>query len=863
MYAAERPGAHSSSKRRGGFSKSTNLMKEMSGFQSENLSDSLADEEYRRGSNCSSTHVCKYCSREFSSGRALGGHMRAHGSLTFDSNFAAASWNTNHHHAAGGIAEKLEQLSSSGRHGDARPSLEYDPADDNSDHAVTVSNSNFRGLSYRIKLDSSSGSLCRIYRKESGRKSRNSDDPEAEADVDDDDVDDDDVEEEVEEDEYEEDASVKASATSAHHSNFLDLSGDGADAHEIEFDNANAFGLHMSKDHGPLYTLRRNPKPSKRFVDRVQYAVDTAQASAFAPPSKKSNSSNLINDQAHACTECGKEFLSWKALFGHMRCHPEREWRGIQRPISQDQEKLVNSSVCKKKAPPSPCEESEYESSKAIKQAISDDNSDAESIEAAYMNVEDKIGLQSWMTGKRSKRSRQVVRSLQKVTDNAPEFGSFNANSNEIKEDTDMANCLVMLACASRSPKELTPSNKMRRTASISSTDFDRRSDSGHDIVHKQRSLSSDQGGRAQRHWHSKDQSRLKLVKVYADDSSLCEGMNEVGGGRDQQATADLQTVKAKYECATCKRIFKSHQALGGHRASHKKVKGCFARTHASDGGDSPGSPEEEITDEDMPIRYSDEERPPAIGRKHAYGHLTHVEDVKETTSHGIKRPGLSKKMKGHECSICHRVFPSGQALGGHKRCHWGGAGSSEASIVPVSSSSHVQQQAPVVSHGFQRRTGREELQLDLNLPAPEEEYENFYVNYRVSSSDPQVNQLATRSMSDESNAITVPKSPGEFISSAYDARQKVTSSGNCRGEQFLYPQLKLVAAQETGSSKEYVAAQESELEGSADRELLNCRYLERNICDQDFTSVEALDSHQKTHTSVMSSVSGLTPISA
>lgn len=42
---------------------------------------------------------------------------------------------------------------------------------------------------------------------------------------------------------------------------------------------------------------------------------------------------NCNNDQLlPSCSMCGKNFPSMKSLFGHMRCHPERAWRGIQPP---------------------------------------------------------------------------------------------------------------------------------------------------------------------------------------------------------------------------------------------------------------------------------------------------------------------------------------------------------------------------------------------------------------------------------------------------------------------------------------------------------------------------------------------------
>ncbi|KAK7284226.1 hypothetical protein RJT34_18968 [Clitoria ternatea] len=73
-----------------------------------------------------------------------------------------------------------------------------------------------------------------------------------------------------------------------------------------------------------------------------------------------------------------------------------------------------------------------------------------------------------------------------------------------------------------------------------------------------------------------------------------------------------------EFECKTCNRKFSSFQALGGHRASHKKPK---------------------------------------------------VEGDEELKEHG-KSLSLWNKPKMHECTICGLRFSLGQALGGHMRKH-------------------------------------------------------------------------------------------------------------------------------------------------------------------------------------------------
>ncbi|KAJ8568409.1 hypothetical protein K7X08_027942 [Anisodus acutangulus] len=47
----------------------------------------------------------------------------------------------------------------------------------------------------------------------------------------------------------------------------------------------------------------------------------------------KKKHKGIYNDEpAITCSVCSKNFPSMKSLFGHMRCHPDRDWRGTQPP---------------------------------------------------------------------------------------------------------------------------------------------------------------------------------------------------------------------------------------------------------------------------------------------------------------------------------------------------------------------------------------------------------------------------------------------------------------------------------------------------------------------------------------------------
>ncbi|KAI4300154.1 hypothetical protein L6164_033563 [Bauhinia variegata] len=105
---------------------------------------------------------------------------------------------------------------------------------------------------------------------------------------------------------------------------------------------------------------------------------------------------------------------------------------------------------------------------------------------------------------------------------------------------------------------------------------------------------------------------RQRETEATAESFDLANSLILLSQPRESKPTSDQV-----FECKTCNRKFSSFQALGGHRASHKKPK-------------------------------------------------LSGEDLKAVA----KSLSLGNKPKMHECSICGLEFSLGQALGGHMRKH-------------------------------------------------------------------------------------------------------------------------------------------------------------------------------------------------
>ncbi|KAL2930283.1 Zinc finger protein ZAT10 [Bienertia sinuspersici] len=141
---------------------------------------------------------------------------------------------------------------------------------------------------------------------------------------------------------------------------------------------------------------------------------------------------------------------------------------------------------------------------------------------------------------------------------------------------------------------------------------------------------------------------------------ALCLVMLARGGNPSVEAepTTAASAAAATYKCGVCDKEFASYQALGGHKASHRK---------------------------------------PTLVDNSTAATTTATSSSSTSTSGG----------KSHVCSICNKSFASGQALGGHKRCHY--EGSINTTTAATSAASDGGAATSTVTHS--------RLDIDLNLP--------------------------------------------------------------------------------------------------------------------------------------------------
>ncbi|XP_066359694.1 zinc finger protein 1-like [Miscanthus floridulus] len=145
-------------------------------------------------------------------------------------------------------------------------------------------------------------------------------------------------------------------------------------------------------------------------------------------------------------------------------------------------------------------------------------------------------------------------------------------------------------------------------------------------------------------------------------------------GRRDVPAPAPAPPPQGQeHACSVCGKAFPTYQALGGHKASHRTKP-------------SPPAPATEVGDHH-------EEQKPVLPSSSSAG----------SAGADNNKPAAAA---AHECNVCGKAFPTGQALGGHKRRHYDGTIGSAPARASSSSTAATTSRATAA------------VAFDLNLPA-------------------------------------------------------------------------------------------------------------------------------------------------
>ncbi|XP_066400313.1 zinc finger protein ZAT9-like [Miscanthus floridulus] len=343
-------------------------------------------------------------------------------------------------------------------------------------------------------------------------------------------------------------------------------------------------------------------------------------------------------EQHKACRECGKLFSSWRSLFGHMRSHASGgRYRDDEHDLDVEEEEFV----------PVP-EETEAEETEMVTP-----------IEAPVAAAPAALTVLS--APPRRRRRTMRVAAPAPAPPLPPMLSGFE------KEPEDVALCLLMLSRDTgmwSSPAKEEPFESAEKQAGLPRSGYAYNSDD--DLALLQSADAKIKGRVAKRRKRGSPKQRRDLVAP----------------------------KRTRYECPGCGKVFSSYQALGGHRASHKRINASCSSPKVTPAASSAPEPSTETYASFNTLSPSVSPDSVAIGFGKPKDEA--VADAK------------------FECAVCFRVFASGQALGWHKRSHLMPSESDDVELYYVNGAgADHQEQHSAAADGF----------LDLNFPpaAPEE----------------------------------------------------------------------------------------------------------------------------------------------
>jgi len=202
---------------------------------------------------------------------------------------------------------------------------------------------------------------------------------------------------------------------------------------------------------------------------------------------------------------------------------------------------------------------------------------------------------------------------------------------------------------------------------------------------------SGEESGHVLQGWAKKKRSRRPRSEE--ENLALCLLMLSRSGGQHQRvqapqpqpASSSFLAPAAEFRCSVCGKSFASYQALGGHKTSHRVKQ---------------PSPPADAAPLVAPIVVAPAE--PATSSTAA-------------SSDGATTTTTTSRV--HRCTICQKEFPTGQALGGHKRKHYdGGVGVAASSTELLANAAAAESE--VGSTGANNVSSAAARAFDLNIPA-------------------------------------------------------------------------------------------------------------------------------------------------